>query len=226
MRCRASRAACALKPSALSFTRLRPDGLITTHVTMRVFSCQHYPDERRRARQMRQYDNTDSSTRFCDCGKSFTWSGVDPELDAWMKEHEPHCVKAQHVSEVVDQSRSEDQFFYQSRSEDQFFWSPDVGQAVQRGDFMYTQYGEVIPSNAWVRMMPTAAHCIIENYADWSEARRLEAREAHAAQAQAWEAKEAARVAQRDVLVEQARAKLTAEEFNAVYGKGCEDGRD
>ena len=80
---------------------------------------------------MRQYDDSDSSTRFCDCGKSFTWSGVDPELDAWMKEHEPHCVKAQHVSEVVDQSRLEDQFF----------WSPDIGQVVQRGNFLYTQYG-------------------------------------------------------------------------------------
>ena len=73
--------------------------------------------------------------------------------------------------------------------------------------------------------MPTEAHCITENYADWSDNRRLEAREAYAAQGRAWEAKEAARVAQRDVLVEQARAKLTAEEFDAVYGKGCEDGR-
>ena len=76
-----------------------------------------------------------------------------------------------------------------------------------------------------MRLMPTTVDRITENYADWSEARRLEVREANAAQGRAWEAKEAARVAQREVLVEQARAKLTAEEFDAVYGMGCDDGR-
>ena len=113
------------------------------------------------------------------------------------------------------------------RSNDQFSFSPDVGRLVCRGDFLYTEYGEVIPrKGSFIRMMPCDRG---ENYADWSEEHRCTVREAFQAQ---WRKEDAARAAaraeqraRREVLVNQARCKLTDEEFEAVYDKGCEDGR-
>ena len=108
------------------------------------------------------------------------------------------------------------------RSNDQFCFSPDVGRLVRRGDFFYTEYGEVIPSRSFVRTMPCEQG---ENYADWSEAHRNAVREAFQAQ---WRREDAARAelrARREALVDQARCKLTDEEFEAVYDKGYEDGR-
>lgn len=105
---------------------------------------------------------------------------------------------------------------------DRFYFSPDVGHLVWRGDFLYTEYGEVVPSNALVRMMP----CVqVENYADWNEVHRSTVREAFQTEARKAEAERIEQRAQRDVLVDQARHKLTDEEFQAVYAKGYEDGR-
>jgi hypothetical protein len=116
--------------------------------------------------------------------------------------------------EVVDESE---------RANDRFFYGPDVGQAVMRGDFLYTKYGEVIPRDALVRMLPCDA--VDENYADWSEEYRRAVREAYAAEDRKRQAEEAARRVQRDALVAQARAKLTEEEFDAVYWTGRDDER-
>jgi hypothetical protein len=107
---------------------------------------------------------------------------------------------------------------------DKFFFSPDVGRLVQRGGSLYTQYGTVLSSNTIVRMMPVdyGAH---ENYADWTEEHRREVREAFERQGQLEEIEDTVRLAYRDALVEQARVKLTAEEFDAVYGQGFARGR-
>jgi Arc/MetJ-type ribon-helix-helix transcriptional regulator len=110
------------------------------------------------------------------------------------------------------------------RSNDRFYFSPDVGRLVWRGDFLYTEYGEVIPSNALVRLMPSA-HEQFDNYADWSETYRTAIREAFQAEARKAEAVRAEERAQRELLVDRARHKLTDEEFQAVYAKGYEDGR-
>jgi hypothetical protein len=118
--------------------------------------------------------------------------------------------------EVVDGS---------DRADDEFFYGPDVGQAVRRGGFLYTKYGEVLPGNAPLRMLNCSSDGVDENYADWSEEYRRAVREAYAAQARKREAEEAARRAHRDAIVEQARAKLSTEEFDAVYGKGADDER-
>jgi hypothetical protein len=125
-----------------------------------------------------------------------------------MTDHKTHQI------EVVDGS---------DRSDDEFFYGPDVGQAVRRGGFLYTKYGEVLPGNAPVRMLPCAA--VDENYADWSEEYRRAVREAYAAEDRKMKAAEAERRAHRDVLVEQARSKLTEEEFDAVYWTGRDDER-
>ena len=116
--------------------------------------------------------------------------------------------------EVIDASE---------RADDKFFYGPDVGEAVQRGAFLYTKYGEVIPCGSPLRML--SCDRVEENYADWSEERRRAVRAAYAAEARRRAVKEAEHGVQRDVLVERARAKLTAEEFNAVYEKGIERGR-
>ena len=116
--------------------------------------------------------------------------------------------------EVVDRS---------SRSDDEFFYGPDVGQAVRRGGFLYTKYGEVLPRNAVVRMLPCSS--VDENYADWSEEYRRAVREAYATEDRKMEAEEAECRARRGALVEQARAKLTEEEFDAVYDKAFDDAR-
>lgn len=118
--------------------------------------------------------------------------------------------------EVVDGS---------DRSDDEFFYGPDVGQAVRRGGLLYTKYGEVLPGNAPVRMLSCAAAGVDENYADWSEEYRTAVREAYATEDRKREAAEDAERAHRATLVEQARAKLTAEEFDAVYDTGVENGR-
>jgi hypothetical protein len=108
---------------------------------------------------------------------------------------------------------------------DEFFYGPDVGQAVRRGGFLYTKYGQVLPRNAVVRMLPCTADGVDENYADWSEEHRSAVHEAYAAEDRKIEAEEAARRAKRDALVVQARAKLTTEEFDAVYDKGAANER-
>jgi hypothetical protein len=109
------------------------------------------------------------------------------------------------------------------RSNDEFFYGPGVGQAVRRGDFLYTRYGDVLPRNAVVRMLPCST--VDENYADWSEEYRRAVRAAYAMEDQKMKAEEAAKRAEREALVEQARVKLTTEEFEAVYDAGFEDGR-
>jgi hypothetical protein len=107
---------------------------------------------------------------------------------------------------------------------DEFFFSPDIGHFVLRDGQMYTQYGEVVPSSAAVRLMPVPAGSH-ENYADWTEEHRHEVRKAFEKEAQQQKAAEQAESARRDALVEQARGKLTAEEFEAVYDQGFENGR-
>ena len=42
-------------------------------------------------KQIKQVDNEWSSTRFCPCGSSFSWSETASDLDEWMKEHKPHA---------------------------------------------------------------------------------------------------------------------------------------
>jgi hypothetical protein len=117
--------------------------------------------------------------------------------------------------EVVDES---------GRSGDKFFSSPDVGRLVRRDDLLYTQYGTVLSSDAFVRMMPVDndAH---ENYADWTEEHRREVREAFERQCHLEEIEKAVRRAYRGALVEQARAKWATEEFEAVYDQGFAHGR-
>ena len=74
-------------------------------------------------------------------------------------------------------------------------------------------------------MLSCAAEGVDENYADWSEEYRSAVREAYAAQDRKMKAEEVAQRAQRDALVEQARSKLTEEEFDAVYWTGRGDER-
>lgn len=116
-------------------------------------------------------------------------------------------TKASSAIEVVDRAAGD---------EDEFFCSPDVGRLVRRGDFLYTQYGQVIPCDACVRMLPCAVgeH---ENYADWSEEQRRRVREVFEAEAQRYRAEEADRRERRDALVEKVREKLTEEEWDAIY---------
>lgn len=38
----------------------------------------------------KQVNDYESSTRFCPCGSSITWSGFDGRLDVWMAVHGPH----------------------------------------------------------------------------------------------------------------------------------------
>lgn len=121
-----------------------------------------------------------------------------------------------HRIEVVDGS---------DRSDDEFFYGPDVGQAVRRGGLLYTKYGEVLPGNAVVRMLSCSSDGVDENYADWSEEYRRAVREAYATEDRKRKAEEAECRGRRDTLVEQARAKLTEEEFDAVYDKGVDDAR-
>jgi len=40
---------------------------------------------------MQQFDDYETSTRVCACGARFTWAGWSDDLDAWMREHAPHC---------------------------------------------------------------------------------------------------------------------------------------
>lgn len=111
-------------------------------------------------------------------------------------------------------------------NDDRFYFSPDVGRLVCRGDFLYTEYGEVLPINALVRLLMVGDRTPrFENYADWGEEHRVAVHKACQAEARKAEAAKAEQRAQREVLVEQARVKLTAEEFDAVYDKGHEDGR-
>lgn len=35
----------------------------------------------------RQYDDENSSTRYCICGSSIEWSGADDRLERWKKRH-------------------------------------------------------------------------------------------------------------------------------------------
>ncbi len=111
------------------------------------------------------------------------------------------------------------------RSGDEFFYGPDVGQAVRRGGFLYTKYGEVLPGNAPVRMLSCNSDGVDENYADWSEKYRTAVREAYAAEDRKIKTAETARREQRNVLVELARGKLTEDEFDAVYWTGRDDER-
>lgn len=110
------------------------------------------------------------------------------------------------------------------RSGDKFFFSPDVGRPVWRNDSLYTQYGEVLSSGAFVRMMPID-NSTCENYADWTEEYRHEIRQALERQRQLEEIEKTVRQAYRDTLVEQIRVKLPKEEFDAVYDQGFTHGR-
>lgn len=38
-----------------------------------------------------QFDDYETSTRTCPCGASFSWSGFDDALAAWMEKHKPHA---------------------------------------------------------------------------------------------------------------------------------------
>jgi len=120
-----------------------------------------------------------------------------------------------HKIEVVDGS---------VQSDDEFLFSPDIGKLVRRDGYMYTEYGEVAPYSPWVRLMsvPAGSH---ENYADWSEEYRRAVREVYAAEDRKRKTVEAEDRARRDALVEQARVKLTKEEFDAVFDSGVEGGR-
>lgn len=41
--------------------------------------------------KIEQVDDYESSTRYCPCGSSITWSGFSDDLDSWMKAHAPHA---------------------------------------------------------------------------------------------------------------------------------------
>ncbi len=119
----------------------------------------------------------------------------------------------------------EDRQDRQGRSGDQFFFSPDVGRLVRRDGFLYTQYGQVLPTKtSFVRMMPVDP-AKFENYADWTEAHRRQVLEAYERQWRLEEIEETIHDAYQDQLANQARTKLTDEEFGAVYGQGVRDGR-
>lgn len=49
----------------------------------------------RTAKQIRQVDDYETSTRVCPCGASFTWAGCDDRLDEWMKIHLAHVEGAE-----------------------------------------------------------------------------------------------------------------------------------
>lgn len=106
---------------------------------------------------------------------------------------------------------------------DAFFFSPDLGYLVIRGDSVYTDRGEILLRDAKMRIAPihSEGH---QNYADWSEDQRAAVREKYAQRRRALERNK--RLFDREELVDKARAKLTIEEFEAVYNEGFESGRD
>ena len=113
------------------------------------------------------------------------------------------------------------------RSDDKFFWSPDAGRLVQRGAFLYNQYGEVIPAAVlWQIRTMSVSDGSHDNYADWTEEHRHEVHEAAARKFQFEESEQEVRLSRRKALVEQARLKLTKEEFDAVYDQGFGHGRE
>lgn len=42
-------------------------------------------------KKLRYFADYDTSTCFCPCGASITWSGGDPEYFKWKAIHEPHA---------------------------------------------------------------------------------------------------------------------------------------
>ena len=106
---------------------------------------------------------------------------------------------------------------------DKFYFSPDAGQLVERGGFYYTEDGYVMPSTSTIRMMSIAEFS--DNYADWSDEKRLKVRKKFERECRARKAKERQLIRERDALVEQAKGKLTAEEFDAVMCAGYAEGR-
>ena len=50
----------------------------------------------------RQDNADDESTRYCPCGETFSWSGGDPGLHAWMEAHRAHATReAARVSDIA-----------------------------------------------------------------------------------------------------------------------------
>lgn len=107
---------------------------------------------------------------------------------------------------------------------DTFGWSPDIGSYVERGDHVYTVHGHVYPAGGmWRSSLSPSAET--ENYADWTDEKRAAVRvEAKARQARE-EQERREEDERRARLIATSRAKLTDEEYEAVYTQGLIDGR-
>lgn len=103
---------------------------------------------------------------------------------------------------------------------DQFGWSPDVGRFVRREDTIYTEHGHTyVDGDGYafrVGSMSDTPPTDGENYADWSESKREEVIAMNRARTEKYEEEEAREVKKRNALVEQAKAKLTPEEYEAI----------
>jgi hypothetical protein len=104
--------------------------------------------------------------------------------------------------------------------EDQFGFSPDIGKFVIREGVTYSEYGFVYCQGAIYRGMPCKAGAH-ENYADWTDTQRAEKMAQTEAKNDQMREEQKRRSDARKLLVEQARKKLTEEEFDAVLDYGA-----
>jgi len=111
-------------------------------------------------------------------------------------------------------------------SDDEFGFSPDVGKYVRRGRRMHTEYGHIYEAHeqTMIRSMPVVpgSH---ENYAEWTDEQRAHALAVVERSSEEHEKAEAAERSARLKLVEQAKAKLTEEEYEAIVDTAVREER-
>jgi hypothetical protein len=110
--------------------------------------------------------------------------------------------------------------------DDEFGYSPDVGRYVRRYGRLYTEDGCVYEENEYttIRGMPLGAGAH-ENYAEWTDEQRARvlaaAKQTYEEYKKVKEAEHFARLK----LVEQAKAKLTEEEYEAIVVEAVREER-
>jgi hypothetical protein len=97
---------------------------------------------------------------------------------------------------------------------DQFGYSPDIGSYVKRNGKIYTEYGAVYSDSFLIRSALCSS--ISENYADWTEEHRAEVKAAFEKKWEEEKNKKDVEKASHQKLIEQAKTKLTEDEFWAV----------
>jgi len=107
------------------------------------------------------------------------------------------------------------------------YWSPDCGSFMVKDGLMYLDNGDIWDSRtAIVRVAGWRDHKCAEDFSSWDDDRRCLELAIHQASVEFWEEKREADRLQRLGLIRSARAKLTAEEFNAVFTDECGEFRD